>query len=233
MDKRDILLEESFSSCELFSLALDTALFRQEHILSCVARFVFKDCMTQFPLFFSVYHASTGEEMGRFVFQKLKRMGAPFEKLSSVTTDGANNMVGKRNGMVCHLTNLTKQETGHGSVFQNIWCLSHRLNLVVRGFGDVEHIRNELKFADWFSGRRKAVAYKRWLSEAFPDRRNKKIPKPSETRWSFYREVIGAILSQRGDIEQFLKQDEDFISSSMNLWGEQDTSHRQPPGFFC
>ena len=111
VDKRDDFVEESFSSCELFSLALDTALFGQDHILSCVARFVFEDKITQFPLFFSVCHASTGEEMGHFVFHKLERMRAPFEKLSAVTTDGANNMVGKQNGMVCHLLNRIRRET--------------------------------------------------------------------------------------------------------------------------
>ena len=79
VDKRDTSLLESFSSRELFSPALDTALFWQEHILSYVSRFVFKDRMSQFPLFFSVCHASTGEEMGRVVFQRLKRMRAPFE----------------------------------------------------------------------------------------------------------------------------------------------------------
>ena len=119
VDKRDDFVEESFSSCELFSLALDTALFGQEHILSCVARFVFEDKITLFPLFFNVCHASTGEEMQYFVFHKLERMRAPFEKLSAVTTDGANEMVGKQNGMVCHLLNRIRRETGNQTcVFQ-------------------------------------------------------------------------------------------------------------------
>ena len=99
----DALLERQFDECEMVALALDTALFGQEHVLSCIVRLVFQDRITQFPLFFGVCHASTGEEMATYVFHMLKQKRVPFEKLSCLTTDGANNMVGKQNGMIALL----------------------------------------------------------------------------------------------------------------------------------
>ena len=88
-DKRDFFVQNCFATCKYFSLAIDTALFGQEHVMSCTTRFVFEDKMEQFTLFYSVCHASTGEELGRFVFDKLKHYNVPFSKLVSVASDGA------------------------------------------------------------------------------------------------------------------------------------------------
>ena len=159
--QRDALLGRQFDECQWFSLALDTALFGQEHVLSCIVQLTNDESLTQFPLFFAVCHASTGEELATYVLHKLKQKKIPLSKLSCVTTDGANNMTGKHNGMVVHLRDMIRAEVGEqNSEFQSIWCLSHRLNLVVRDFESVDHIKNVLKFADWFSSKRKAVAYK-------------------------------------------------------------------------
>ena len=98
----DALLERQFDECEMVALALDTALFGQEHVLSCIVRLVFNDSITQFPLF-GVCHASTGEGMATYVFHMLKQKRVPFPKLSCLTTDGANNMAGKQNGMIALL----------------------------------------------------------------------------------------------------------------------------------
>ena len=230
VDRRDVQLDSQFEKCEVFSLALDTALFGQEHVLSCIARLTFKDRMTQFPLFFGVCHASTGEEMATYVFHMLKRKHAPFEKLSCVTTDGANNMTGKQNGMVAHLRKLVRVETGDQTFsFPSIWCLSHRMNLVIRSFEKVDHIKNVLKFADWFSTKRKAVGYKKWLNEKYPNTRFKKIPKPSETRWCFYRDVLDALLSQSDEVDAFLRQDEDFVSVGQTLWPQIELRSEHSP----
>ena len=48
------LVRKCFQECQRFSVAVDTALFRQDHVLSCIARFVFEDRIEQFPLFFRV-----------------------------------------------------------------------------------------------------------------------------------------------------------------------------------
>ena len=40
-DEKDEYVENCFQQCAFFSLALDTALFGQEHIMSCTVRFVF------------------------------------------------------------------------------------------------------------------------------------------------------------------------------------------------
>ena len=79
VDKRDVVLEQKFQDCELFSLALDTTLFGQEHVLSCVARLTFKDGMTQLPLFFGVCHGSTGDEIATYAFHWLKQNTSLFQ----------------------------------------------------------------------------------------------------------------------------------------------------------
>ena len=78
-DKRNNFVKETFRECDWFSVALDSALFGQDHVLSCIARFTFQDRMKQFPLFFSVCHASTGEEIATFVFEKLKQCMPPLK----------------------------------------------------------------------------------------------------------------------------------------------------------
>ena len=51
-------------------------------------------------LFYSVCHASTGEELARLVFGRFKEFNVPFGKLISVATDGAKSMIGAVNGRV-------------------------------------------------------------------------------------------------------------------------------------
>ena len=110
--------------------------------------------------------------------------------------------------------------------------MSHRLNLVVRAFESVDNIRNVLKFADWFSGRRKAVAYKKWLCEKYPNNHFKKIPKPSETRWCFYKEVIAALLTQVKEVDEFLASDEDFTSFGKMSWPPLGETSPSPTACF-
>ena len=98
-DKRDLYVESCFEKCKYFSLAVDTALFGQEHVLSCTTRFAFMDRMEQLTLFYAVCHGTTGEELARFLFDKIKQINVPFEKLVSIATDGAKNMIGAANGM--------------------------------------------------------------------------------------------------------------------------------------
>ena len=128
-------------------------------------------------------------------------------------------MTGKRNGMAVHLRDMIRAEFGEqNSGFQSIWCLSHRLNLVVRDFESVDHIKDVLKFADWFSSKRKAVACKKWLSETRPDNHFKKIHKPSETMWCFYKDVLNALLTQPDEVDAFLIEDQDFIAFRRTTW---------------
>ena len=129
-------------------------------------------------MFFGVCHAYTGEEMATYIFHKLKQKRVPLSKLCRVTTDGVNNMVGRYNGVIPHLKKLVRDEMSDPTFnFPSIWCLSHRMNLVIRSFEEVDCIKNVIKFADWFSTKRKAVAYKKWLYEKYPKKRFKKIPK--------------------------------------------------------
>ena len=68
--------------CVFFSIAIDSALVRNEHVFSCFVRFTFEDCIIQTPLFFEVWNASTCNEIARMVFNKLIEKHASFEKLS-------------------------------------------------------------------------------------------------------------------------------------------------------
>ena len=207
----DLYVENCFETCKYFSLAVDTALFGQEHVLSCTSRFMFDDRFEQFTLFYSVCHGSTGEELGHFVYNKLKQYNVPFSKLVSVASDGAKNMIGAVNGMIPHLSRLIRQECHVDQApFKNIWCLAHRLNLVITDFTRVPYINSVFLFANWFTTKRKAVQYKKWLSEKYPNHHFKKIPKPSETRWSFYKDVLVSLLTQVQIIDEYLHQDQEF-----------------------
>ena len=206
-EKRDIHINNCLTTCKYFSLAIDTALFGQEHVLSCTSRFVFDERMEQFTLFYSVCHASTGNELAQFVFDKLKQFKVPFEKLVSVASDGAKNMIGAVNGMIPNLKRLIKQEINvDHAPFKSVWCLAHRLNLVITDYMRVPYINSVFLFADWFTSKRKAVQDKKWLSQKYPNNHFKKIPKPSETRWSFYRDVLKALLTQMKQIGDFFER---------------------------
>ena len=110
--RSDLAVRSCFDSCLFFSIALDSALFGQEHVLACTVRFTFQDRLEQFPLFMKVCDASTGEEVAAFVFNSLKVYNAQFNKLSSIATDGASAMIGKANGMISFFKRLVSTELG-------------------------------------------------------------------------------------------------------------------------
>ena len=141
--RSDLAVRSCFDSCLYFSFALDSALFGQEHVLACTVRFTFNDRLEQFPLFMKVCGASTGEEVAAFVFDSLKVYNAQFKKLSSIATDGASAMIGQANGMISHFKRLVATELGTvGCPFNHVWCLAHRLNLVIRDFQNVPNINS-------------------------------------------------------------------------------------------
>ena len=230
----DGVVQKCFDTCEYFSISLDTSLFGQDHILVCTVRFTFKTRLEQFPLFFGVCDASTGQELADFVFRRLQRNNVPLAKLVSVATDGAHNMVGQINGMVSHLKRLVQHTLGEITpTFDHVWCLAHRLNLVIGDFRDVPNIKGVFLFADWFTSKRKAVVYKKWLRATYPDQRVKKITKPSETRWSFYKVVLESLLAQVDKVEEFLKQDSDFLSFGRKVFAlPNDNGHERQQEFF-
>ena len=119
------VFEESFRSCTHFALAFDTALFGQEHVLSCIVRFTFENRVTQMPLFFSACDSTTGEGLADFVFGKLDGLNVPFEKLSCVSTDGAASMIGMTNGMVARLKRLIARKVGSNTVNWSRCGVSH------------------------------------------------------------------------------------------------------------
>ena len=67
-----------------------------------------------------------------------------------------------------------------------------------------------LEFADRFSNKWRQVSYNNFLTTDDSTDNLRTIPRPSETRWLFYRDVISAILSQRQYVEQFTLRDREF-----------------------
>ena len=48
------------------------------------------------------------------------------------------------------------------------------------------------------------------VNKNYPNDHFKKIPKPSETRWTFYRDVLESLTTQVEQIELFLQEDDEF-----------------------
>ena len=221
------LCQQYMKECSHFSIAVDSALIRREHVLSCFARFAIKETFIQIPVFFTVCHVETGEDLALFMMAKLDEHGAEFQKLVSVTTDGAANMNGKYSGMSACLKRLVRQRCATAQVhfdgFHSVWCFAHRVNLVTRDFMCLKGVNIVKSFADWFADRRRQVSYKTFLSGDKSGSKLKSIPQPSDTRWLFYRDVISAILSQRKHVEEFLMAEECFPQFWNSLRRKKET----------
>lgn len=213
-EEKDLFLVDCFERCNCFSLALDTGLFGQEHIMTCTVRFVFETKILQFPLFMSLCYASSGEEMADFLMAKLMEKNATFSKLMSLTTDGASNMTGNERGLFVAFCRLLKcrgiLNAELADSVCSVWCFAHRLNLVTRDMKEDPVMSDVFCLADWITSRRVAVSYRKFLKTRFPDMRFRKIPTPSETRWLFYRDAINAILSQFDQIDIFASQNDEY-----------------------
>ena len=213
--KKKESIVQSMKECSFFSIAVDSALIRNEHLLSCFVRMSFEERTVQHPLFFAVCPQSTGSGVALFIFNKLVEREAPFEKLVSVSTDGATNMIGGNVGMTACLKRLIQQYCSSNQIqfndFHSVWCFAHRMNLITKDFLENKGVNIVKTFADWFSDRRRQATYKSFLSRENTNERLKKIPQPSDTRWLFYRDVVAAILSQRQYVENFVKGQECFL----------------------
>ena len=194
--------------CSFFSIAIDSALVGNEHLFACFSRFCFEDSVVQIPLFFDVCHRATGNDIAQFVFNKLLDFNPVFEKLVSVSTDGASNMIGRASGMAARLKLLIRQHCATRQVpfnnFHSVWCFAHRLNLVTKDLMQMKGVNIVKAFADWFSDRRRQTNYKMFVSETTTEEKLRRIPQPSETRWTFYHDVVSAILSQHAHVEDFI-----------------------------
>ena len=194
--------------CSFFSIAIDSALVGNEHLFACFSRFCFEDSVVQIPLFFDVCHRATGNDIAQFVFNKLLDFNPVFEKLVSVSTDGASNMIGRASGMAARLKLLIRQHCATRQVpfnnFHSVWCFAHRLNLVTKDLMQMKGVNIVKAFADWFSDRRRQTNYKMFVSETITEEKLRRILQPSETRWTFYHDVVSAILSQHAHVEDFI-----------------------------
>ena len=212
----DSLCRRYMEECSHFSIAVDSALIRREHVLSCFIRFAFHESVLQIPLFFSVCSLKSGNDIALFLMDKLLEHGAVFGKLISVSTDGAANMNGIYNGMAACLKRLVKQQCEIRQEPVNdchdVWCFAHRLNLVSKDFLGLKGVSVVKRFADWFCDRPRQVSYKTFVTQKNTPHKLKSIPQPSQTRWLFYADVLSAILSQRQFVEEFLETQECFPS---------------------
>ena len=201
-------------SCSFFSIAIDSAQIRNEHLYSCFVRFCLEDSVIQLPLFFDVCHQTTGNDIAHFVFNKLLEFNPSFEKLVSISTDGATNMIGRSSGISTKLKHIIHQHCATRQLpfndFHSVWCFAHRLNLVTKDLMDLKWMSIDKAFADWFSDRRRQTSFKAFLSQTDTGEKLRSIPQPSETRWTFYHDVVSAIVSQRTFVEEFVTRQPSF-----------------------
>ena len=66
------------------------------------------------------------------------------------------------------------------------------------------------------------MLFRKWLRQTHSDVSLPKIPTPSETRWSFYKDVIQAVLVQTEQIDEFLADDGEMVSVR-NKFGKSQT----------
>ena len=186
VEKSNGISKRIMRDCRFFSIAVDTALFGNEHLLSCFARYSLDSQMIQIPLFFATCFVSSGKDRAQFLFDKLVEKDVDFSKLVCVSTDGATNMVGQMNGMVVNIKRLIDRQCLDRNMtfldFHSVWCSAHRANLVTRDFLGMKMINAVLSFVNWFSTKRRQVSYRRFLASHYPDAKTKRIPQPSETR---------------------------------------------------
>ena len=136
--------------------------------------------------------------MAAFVLTKLLEKRAVFFKLTSLTTDGASNMIGNEQGLFACLIRQLKNRwllpVEQADAIKNVWCFAHRLNLATRDMREMPGMAEVFSLADWITSRRVAVTYRKFLKAVDQTTRFRKIPTPSETRWLFYRDVVNIIL---------------------------------------
>ena len=95
--------------------------------MSCVVRFTFENNALELPLFISSCRVASGYDLVRF-FDKLIERNAPLDKLVSISTDGAANMIGRFNGMTKQFTLLLEQYSrdhqSESRLINYIWCFA-------------------------------------------------------------------------------------------------------------
>ena len=83
--KKKELTKRQMRECSFLSIAVDSALVRNEHLLSCFVRFSFEEQTLQTPLFFfAICPSTTGSGQAHFIYNKLVKLETPFDKLVSV-----------------------------------------------------------------------------------------------------------------------------------------------------
>ena len=214
-ERKHLLCKRYMDECLFFSIAVDTAQFRNEHYMSCIIRFSFDNKMIQLPLFITPCLDLSGKDLACFVFDKLRERNARFDKFTSIATDGAASMVGRFNGMTTMLKRLVEQFCRDKNLpspsMHSVWCFSHRLNLVTKSFLTSKPVNAVLAFADWFANKRRQVSYKRFLTVRHGNSQLRVIPQPSETRWVYYRDLVSAIISQARQVDEFVSIQPDFL----------------------
>ena len=237
--RKHLLCKRYMDEYIFFSIAVDTALFRYEHFISCMVRFSFDNRVLELPLFIGPCFVSSGKDLAGFIFRKLEERNARFDKFVSMATDGAANMIGKYNGVTSHFKVLVREHCRDNNVAcplsHSVWCFAHRLNLVTKSFLTAKPVNIVVAFADWFANKRRQVSYKSFLTSNHSGSQVRAIPQPSLTRWMFYKDVVSAIVSQAPFVEEFVSDESDFITFWNQLrndpvnygpWVEQEFSFK-------
>ena len=107
--RKHMLCKRYMDECIFFSIAVDTALFRYEHFISCMVRFSFDGRVLELPLFIGPCFVSSGKDLAGFIFWKLQERNARFDKFVSIATYGAANKIGKNSGVTSHFKLLVME----------------------------------------------------------------------------------------------------------------------------
>ena len=125
-------------------------------------------------------------------------------------------MTGRWGGMATLLKQLIRQHCAIKQTpfrdFHSVWCLAHRLNLVTKDFMNLSGPNIVKSFSDLFADSRRQTAYKTFLSHIADGQTLRRVPKPSDTRWLFYADVVSSILSQQSSVEKFISGQESFVT---------------------
>ena len=103
----------------------------------------------------------TGDKVARFVFDRLNE----------------KNMISQDRGMANELLKLVRAnltvDLKAGVDVHCLWCMAHRLNLVVKDFKEVENINFVIRFAKWITASDRLVSYSAFL-RTYPRQKRRK-----------------------------------------------------------
>ena len=125
----------------------------------------------------------------------LHEMGIPIDRIAGIGTDGANVMVGSKNGVTTVLQRLNPQLIA-------VWCCAHRLSLVANWAAkDVPALQNvqDVLVAWYRYFKYSAIRYNKLKEmKAVMHKKVKRLKKPTAVRWLSLQEAVSVVKESWG-----------------------------------